>query len=220
MTDVPHVLVAGHRNQTIAYCHALQNAGVMPEPLEESSVSINTYTGLLLPGGGDIAPSLFHCDNLGSRNIDIDLDKQQFALLDAFVQAQKPILGICKGLQLINLYFNGTLIQDLPNAPLHAWDLTDSTHLTHATPGSFIDLLYGRAMITNSAHHQGVGAPGKGIHIVQLSTPDHVVEAICHASLPIIALQWHPERLFCPDGSLIFRHFASMCQVFILKSFS
>jgi putative glutamine amidotransferase len=180
------------------------------------SFTIQEYDGLLLPGGGDIDPQLFHEENKGSRNIDSILDQMQFKLLELFIHANKPVLGICKGLQIINVYFGGTIIQDLPTASTHAWDKEDKIHASSTISDTFISKLYGDTLITNSAHHQGIGSLGKQIFLSQFAT-DYVVEAIYHATLPIIAVQWHPERmcfehqrLDTVNGEAIFRYFKKL----------
>lgn len=83
-------------------------------------------------------------ENKGSRNIDSLLDSVQFSLFRAFTAAGKPVLGICKGIQLINVAFGGTLIQDLSGESLsiHAWDEGDKIHITKAAHGTFPAQLY------------------------------------------------------------------------------
>lgn len=179
---------------------------------------INGCDVLILPGGGDITPALFGQENMGSNNIDTELDIIQLRALDYYVGHHKPILGICKGMQLINVYFGGTIIQHLPNAEVHAYDNGDKTHLSEAFPPSTLYRLYGKIFEINSAHHQGIDTPGKQLNITQLSD-DCVIEGIEHTSLPILGVQWHPERLIesttkktTVDGSLLFHDFLSWCK--------
>lgn len=193
------------------------------------------YDGLVLPGGGDIAPALFGATTKGSRDIDEQLDCLQLRTLKAFIQAGKPVLGICKGLQIINVYFGGTIIQDLPEHSqlVHAYSLTDSAsasqkvihkgmpngdkiHPTKAAGRTFPEVLYGSAPITNSAHHQGIDRAGDGLLIAQYSH-DFVIEAMYHEHLPVIGVQWHPERMCfdfahasMEDGSTLLRYFLSL----------
>ena len=104
------------------------------------------------------------------------------------------MLGICRGQQLINVGFGGTLIQHLPSSDRHAYEGSDKVHMSRVAEGCFLWDLYGEAFPVNSAHHQAVDAPGEGIEVVQWSDDD-VAEAIVHRALPVWGVQWHPERM-------------------------
>lgn len=253
------LLIAGYADSTVNYQNAFQRLGASfdtlppkapgpfqcqekPAPaLSLPRLSYNPwdYDGLVLPGGGDIAPALFGARDEGSRDIDEQLDCLQLRTLDAFVQAGKPVLGICKGLQIINVHFGGTIIQDLPEPSqlVHAYvspkesrppqkdspckmpvirNNGDKIHPTKAARGTFPQQLYGDAPITNSAHHQGAGSVGDGLLVAQYSC-DFVIEAIYHAQLPILGVQWHPERMCfeyadirMDDGAALLRYFLSL----------
>jgi putative glutamine amidotransferase len=174
------------------------------------------YDALILPGGDDIDPILFRQLNEGSRNIDPYLDRIQLQIMKAFVQHRKPILGICKGMQLINVFFGGDIIQHLSCYQAHQYlehlD-KDQVHKTHARPDSLLADLYGTTFTVNSAHHQGCGMPGKNMIYTQF-TEDGVVEGLAHNCLPILGVQWHPERMCFPptddvlvDGILLLTYF-------------
>lgn len=183
--------------------------------------SLQEYDCLLLPGGGDITPAFFGQQNRGSRNIDTELDILQIQALDCFVRQKKPVLGICKGMQLINIFFGGSLCQQLPTASIHEYQDADQYHVTTALQGSLLHHLYGSEFVVNSAHHQGIRLPGKALKITQ-TAKDGVIEGIEHTTLPILGVQWHPERLNCAppcthekktavNGSLLFEKFLSLC---------
>ncbi len=203
MKTTPKFLIAGLPEKTRNYEEALKGAGVdiaigfMAENASEGNIptsSIRQFNALLLPGGADIDPALFHQPPKGAKNIDRTVDLRQLQTLDAFVKAGKPVLGICKGMQIINIYFGGTLIQHIRTEAIHQSDQGDLIHQTWTAKNSFLHEVYGSRFITNSAHHQAVGRLGRGLHIIQ-ETTDHVPEALIHDSLPIIAVQWHPERM-------------------------
>ncbi|MBR2950326.1 MAG: gamma-glutamyl-gamma-aminobutyrate hydrolase family protein [Lachnospiraceae bacterium] len=228
--------IAGYPQLIHAYETALQSclqngdlsasSGKSPEiRCGLSSQNAKEWDALILPGGGDISPAFLPGQPLlhpACSDVDPQLDRSQLELLDLFIQHKKPILGICKGMQLINLYFGGSLCQHLPTAARHKDQNGDLLHPVYARPGSFLYDLYGPRTVVNSAHHQGIldgsTALGKNIAVVQRSA-DGTAEGIVHNYLPVIGLQWHPERLTghtlhpdAADGSLIFQYFLNLVK--------
>ena len=176
--------------------------------------------GLLLPGGGDIDPVYYGEEMNGSDEPDRELDKAQREILDAFVKAKKPILGICRGMQLINIYFGGSLHQDLVTRDIHTRkNGNDSIHSVKSVEeGNLFEKFYGKTFNINSAHHQGTKKLGKGLKEV-LRSDDGVCEAVIHEELPIIATQFHPERMSYKQrrddavvGEEIFEYFKSLLK--------
>ena len=176
--------------------------------------------GLLLPGGGDIDPVYYGEEMNGSDEPDRELDKAQREILDAFVKAKKPILGICRGMQLINVYFGGSLHQDLGTRDIHTRkNGNDSIHSVKSVEeGNLFEKFYGKTFNINSAHHQGTKKLGKGLKEV-LRSEDGVCEAVIHEELPIIATQFHPERMSYKQrrddtvvGEEIFKYFKSLLK--------
>lgn len=214
------ILVAGYEHQCKNYVNALEHAGACPEiALELASFDINDYAGLLLPGGGDMNPILFGQADAGSRDIDDYLDACQLDILRCFVQAGKPVLGICRGFQVINVYFGGDLVQDMGKlVAVHSGTDCDSVHDTIALEDSWLTRFYGTRFKTNSRHHQALGQMGEGLIPVQFAM-DNTVEGLAHETLPIIGVQWHPERMSygmrrtdTVDGAAVFLYFISMCM--------
>lgn len=156
---------------------------------------------LLLPGGGDLEPWRYGQKNLGSRSMDAKRDQQELDLLDLFVWKRKPVLGICRGLQVINVYFGGSLIQDLEGHS--AVNGADRYHAVQTTDAK-MEMLFGAGMLVNSAHHQAIDRLGKGVNPFQ-QAPDGTIEGIYHESFPVWAVQWHPERLRTDAGTAILR---------------
>lgn len=186
--------IVGRKKDTGNYEAFLERNNVLY--LTSLSISdLSTCQGLLFPGGGDITPAFFGEHDRGSRSIDTELDILQLQALEYGVQGRLPILGICKGMQIINVGLGGSIIQDLPTADCHRYLGADQYHGVYNATNGFLHGLYGDTMIVNSAHHQGLGKLGKGLRAVSHCPLDGCVEAVCHESLPVIGVQWHPERL-------------------------
>ena len=149
------------------------------------------WDALLLPGGGDLEPWRYGQGNTASRNLEPERDEAELRLVQAFTAAKKPVLGICRGLQTINVFFGGTLAQDIPGH--EALENADRLHGVRTAP-SPLRPLCGAGAEVNSAHHQAADRLGSGLRAVQWAE-DGVVEALCHRHLPVWAVQWHPERL-------------------------
>ena len=120
-------------------------------------------------------------------------------------------------MQLLNIFFGGDIIQNLPSYEKHQYDQQDQVHETIALKGSVLHHLYGDRFHVNSAHHQGVDLPGQGICYIQYCSDD-VVEGLVHTYLPVIGVQWHPERMCfhnkrkdTVDGSLLIDAFLNKC---------
>lgn len=154
-----------------------------------------TCQALIFPGGGDVNPRFFNQPNLGSHNIDTELDILQFRAFELAYNTHIPILGICKGMQLINIALGGTLIQNLPIASIHTSADKDVYHDTFTEKDSFLQKLYGSHFRVNSRHHQAISQPGINLIPIQWCADDLCPEAFIHKTRPIIGVQWHPERL-------------------------
>ncbi len=190
------------------------------EYLDYSEFNVENYDGLLLPGGGDIDPARYGQENHGSIMVMDALDELQFSILDDFVRSGKPVLGICRGHQMINVYFGGTLIQHLPAAFRHMRDQDgpDKVHQCISVEGSWLSALYGSGFAHNSAHHQAVGLCGAGLVADSYCPEDGTVEAMHHNALPVYSVQWHPERMCLAlaredtvDGLAVLQFFCKLC---------
>ncbi len=185
--------IVGRSKDTINYENAFRHLNI-PFTTTLTIGDVSSCSGLILPGGGDITPAFFGQKNMGSRNIDTELDILQLQALEYAVSTNMPVLGICKGMQLINIYFGGTIVQDMPKAETHAYKEGDKYHPANNLPNTILASLYGPHHIVNSAHHQCIDRLGQNIQILQ-AAEDGTPEAISHSTLPIYAVQWHPERL-------------------------
>ena len=211
------IAIAGLAENVKNYIAALTGVGLAPT-VTTAAEDISGFSGLLLPGGGDIYPALYHAENEGSRDIDRALDEAQLSMLDAFVRAGKPVLGICKGIQIINAYFGGGIIQHLATAEEHTYHDADSVHPCVSLPGTDMRRIYGARYVTNSSHHPALGRMGNGLHATSFAA-DGTVESAAHDNLPIFGVQFHPERMCfakshpdTADGAEVFLYFKSLLK--------
>lgn len=214
----PNILISTGGGDAGNYLDALRAAGGAGEAQYLPAPDLS-YRGLLLAGGADMNPALFGQRNHGSRSIDRARDQAELALLDAFCGAGKPVLAICRGHQVVNVWLGGSLIQDLgPGVvPFHQREEGDQVHVIQAEKGSLLHRLYGPLFPVNSSHHQGLGRLGRGLRTSAWSE-NGVVEAAEHESLPLICVQFHPERMTgalarsdTVDGGALFQVFVDLC---------
>lgn len=222
--NAPRVFIYDHytdKDKYKNYIAALRASG-MECVLSGDAGTSASCGALLLMGGGDMDPSLFGEENRGSRFISRRRDDAEIELVRLFVSRKAPILGICRGLQVLNVFFGGGLIQDIPTAAAHKgyYDAggvnCDRVHDIRAS--GFLSELYGPRFAVNSSHHQAAGRVGAEL-TVAARADDGVVEALIHDSLPIIAVQWHPERMTgerrrddTVDGAEVFSYFRKLCE--------
>ena len=189
-------------------------AGGQPVFIKDYYESEN-FDGLLLPGGGDIDPEFYGQPNTASHGIDRQLDKLQLEMAKRFINDKKPILGICRGHQLINVALGGTLVQDIFGKDIHTPEDSegDKIHHVKVCRNSFISGIYGEEFFVNSSHHQALDQLGEGLEPILLAD-DGIIEACHHRLLPIYTVQFHPERMSFAhrrndtiDGSVIIRFF-------------
>jgi putative glutamine amidotransferase len=155
--------------------------------------------GLLLTGGGDVDPGHYgHAPSPEIGGVDTDRDDWEIALVRQALERGMPVLGVCRGCQVLNVALGGTLIQHLPaRSPLpHLVVERESiAHSVRIEPCTQLFAVEGDDSIgVNSVHHQAVDAVGEGLRATAWAE-DGTVEAIEHLTLPAIGVQWHPENL-------------------------
>lgn len=213
-------LLLSANQKTELYVQAVEGCGAQAVARYCPDDSPEDYDGLILCGGNDINPAYYQAELNGSLNIDDARDESEFALLHAFLQAKKPVLGICRGFQLLNVAFGGSLIQHLDTVELHRKSTPpELVHDVVAEKGSYFERTYGERFSVNSYHHQGLDAIGEGLRVTLRSPIDGIAEGFEHESLPCFGVQWHPERTCfaqsrpdAVDGSPIFYHFIELCK--------
>jgi len=176
-----------------------QNAGALAE-----------CRGLVLSGGYDIDPRLYHRPDVLHLTPDIDQKRDTFELkiLEAAMRRGMPILGICRGMQLCNVFLGGSLIPDIELAgyPSHSGEGGDRRHGITIEPGSLLQKPTGLdAGEVNSSHHQAVDIVGRGLRVAARST-DGIIESLEWQSPAgegyLQLVQWHPERMDDTDNPL------------------
>lgn len=174
--------------------------------LHPSNIRLRDYAkhldGLVLQGGADVSPQTY--SELATRpewSGDRARDMYELELLHEFVEAGKPVLGICRGCQLINVAFGGSLYQDIasdvPAAIEHVNDLYDSHyHEIHFPRDSSLAAMFGGRpqALVNSIHHQAVKELGRDLAVEAISGKDNIIEAIRYKKANfVMGVQWHPE---------------------------
>lgn len=190
------------------YIDALYNNGALPFliPCLEDKACLREYLSrvcaLVIIGGLDYPPGLYgealhpKTELAHDRRV-----RSDFILLETALEEQKPLLGICAGMQLMNIYFGGKLIQHIENLDAH---FGEKYHPVRILGGRWLPRIFGKDEITvNSNHHQGVDPQhiGQGLQVVA-KAEDGMVEALEYeAPQMVLGIQWHPERIIDPEVS-------------------
>lgn len=206
---LPRYQTTGH------YVEQIQRAGGVPVLLplgpetrpEQLAAWTALCAGLLLPGGGDLDPTLYGAAPLPGQDrardeIECHAQRCQLDLIRQAAAAGRPMLGICLGMQALNVAFGGTLVQDIPTqvpgALRHQQPAAPRDAVTHTValaPGSLAARASGgETLWVNTYHHQAVERPAPGFAVTGRA-PDGVIEAIERPEAGILGVQWHPENL-------------------------
>jgi len=174
---------------------------------------IDQMDGIILQGGSDIAPAQYGEDPIGKWRGDAYRDQYELKILDYAIRKEKPILGICRGFQLMNVYFGGSLYQDIPSqkpgAGAHrSAELYDTiNHPINFVPGTLLGDLYGHVANpkVNTVHHQAVKQLGQDLEVYAHSD-DGFIEAFGYTKAApgkVMGVQWHPEFSATQAGELL-----------------
>jgi putative glutamine amidotransferase len=161
---------------------------------------VSHLDGILLPGGGDVAPELYGAEPAKeSGGVDLERDQSEIALLAEATAAGLPILAVCRGIQLLNVARGGTLIQHLPSVTsephLDVERRSELVHNVRIDRDSELRKIVGVDELgVNTLHHQAVDRVGDGLRAVAWAE-DGIVEGLEDRDRRIIAVQWHPEQL-------------------------
>ena len=210
------------------YVRALEASGAIPviipnlKNIEDSRDIINRLDGIVFTGGADISPLLFDEEpHPTTMDISHNRDKMEIELLKYAYEKKLPILGICRGLQIINAYLGGSLYQDIPsqvenaNGHISTLDLTQGYHTVNLVEGTrTYDIFKENKIAVNSQHHQSIKKIGRNLK-VNCKSPDGVIEGVetTEEDRFLLALQFHPE-VMVGDGKFlkIFSYFVNECK--------
>jgi putative glutamine amidotransferase len=201
------------RNVVVVMIPSVDSQGL----LHRSSMRLRDYAqefdALVLQGGADISPSFYGEEPLRPEwTGDRVRDEYEIELFSEFVEAGKPVLGVCRGIQLINVALGGTLYQDLPTEIGTRVTHRDralyeaNIHEVVIEPGSALARLYGNVQggQVNSLHHQAVRKLGRDLVVEARAAEDGVIEAIRWKGRGyVVGVQWHPELHRPGDGSTL-----------------
>ncbi|MDX6400580.1 MAG: putative glutamine amidotransferase [Gaiellaceae bacterium] len=194
---------------TAAYVTALESAGLIPlivPPLSSASAAaaiMDSVSGLVLTGGEDVDPARYgEKRNEKVRYVNAARDTTEVALIEAAKARGKPVLAICRGIQILNVALGGTLVQDIPSqcdtSIAHDEDSPRDTrsHEISVDPGSLIAKAVGTEHLTvNSFHHQSVKRVADGMRVTARA-PDGIIEGLeSTGDWWVMAVQWHPEEM-------------------------
>jgi putative glutamine amidotransferase len=198
------------------YLGAICIAGGIPVEIslaltpEQLATTLAAVDAIILPGSpADVDPAKFHAArHPEAGEIDVDRERTDFAILDHAFAQHKPVLAICYGIQSLNVYCGGSLIQDIPTELesdiQHRWvkhEGAEPHHKAKFAEGSRLAQLAGALEATvNSSHHQSILEPGKNLRVTAHS-PDGVIEAVEFTGDDhwVTGVQWHPERMIYQD---------------------
>ncbi|MBN1565129.1 MAG: gamma-glutamyl-gamma-aminobutyrate hydrolase family protein [Anaerolineae bacterium] len=199
------------------YVDYLHQLDVVPILVPNNITDINAYLtavgadGLLLTGGSDLDPVRYGQPDTHAVRIMPARDTTEFALLDWATAHHAPVIGICRGIQTINVYWGGSLVQDIPAQIGTQVNHDETTHPITLIDDQFAALIGARTITVNSFHHQAATVAMLANDLVPfaISEPDGIVEGVYHRTQPILGVQWHPERaVHSRETDLkMFRHF-------------
>jgi len=209
------VFVRGDAKTYANYYAALKESGLEPV-FSRDLILAEDCDGLLLTGGYDIDPVYYGQENLACVNVDTVRDKEEIGLVHRFMDLKRPIFGICRGHQILNVALGGDMIQHVPGHVELAPGL-DDIHPVYAEH-DFMRKIYGDRFVVNSAHHQLVWHLGEGLRVTCRSDEGYI-EGILHENGKVFGVQFHPERIGfakrreeAVDGAKLFDAFREMLE--------
>ena len=182
------------------YARSVYRAGGMPVhlPIDADPTDwVHHLDGLVLTGGADIEPARYGHDNTASET-EPERDDVEFVLYEASLADELPVLGICRGFQLVNVHAGGTLHQHVEGHARYDVSPATAVHTLTIESSSLTRDLFGDGHRVNSLHHQAIDTVGEGLRVTARAD-DGTPEAIEHTGATVLAVQWHPEMMSHDD---------------------
>lgn len=220
VSSKPVLIPFRHHEKVKPYEIAARAAGLEPvSVLTSGRVSLDGVAGLLLMGGSDVNPKLYGAPaHPLTEEPDDERDTFELEAIHAALERDLPIFAICRGLQLLNVYHRGTLIQHLPSTERHevrGIDPGQPVHQVVVEPESRLAEIAGsHSLQVNSRHHQAADRIGAPLRISARDATDKVVEALEQPDKRfVVAVQWHPEdqAMRSTEQFKLFQAFANAC---------
>ena len=215
--SAPVLLVYRELSEAQPYKRALESVGAQPLLAEaHAGLHLGSCSGLLLTGGTDVDPARYGQAALPeTQQPDPERDAAEAALIEEALARDVPVLAICRGMQILNVFLGGSLIQHLPGAARHVRRTEDKGLPAHSVviePRTLLArIAKGDSWEVNSRHHQAVDRLGSGLRVCARDAEDGTIEAV---ELPerrfVLAVQWHPENQAVADAGQrgLFQSFA------------
>lgn len=185
----------------------------------DQQIDLSACDALILGGGSDIHPSHYGQAEHPNFRHDLERDAMEMALFEHFKSQGKPIMGICRGMQMINICLGGSMYQEIaehfedttyPRKPIQRYFYRKPINIE---PDTLLSSLFNKEQIRiNSIHHQAIDVLGNDLKVSAVE-PKGIIQGIEHTIIKnIFGVQWHPEIMhFSPDQWRLFKHFISLC---------
>lgn len=225
ITSVTDYLIEEHCLPVMPFAHT--NLDCMDKAAVVAEHYLEGMSGMILQGGSDVCPSWYNQENRNAKQVQRHRDIFEMALIKLCYERNIPILGLCRGMQLINVALGGTLHQELPPDLFHKHidhqdedfnefsleDMKECFHDVELEDGGVLYSVYNKPKLrVNSYHHQGVDELSQDLQ-VEARSLDGLIEAYSHKGKPVLGLQWHPELdMQHPENIELFHLWLSWCK--------
>lgn len=225
ITSVTDYLIDEYCLPVMPFAHT--NLDCMDRALVVADHYLEGMSGMVLQGGSDVCPSWYNQENRNAKQVQRHRDIFEIALVKRCYKRGIPMLGLCRGMQLINVALGGTLHQELPadrfNKHIHIdgddfdnfalENMKECHHDIHLQEDGVLYSIYNEPkLLVNSYHHQGVDTLAENLR-EEASSPDGLIESFSQEEKGILGLQWHPELdIQHPENVKLFRLWLSWCQ--------